>query len=172
MITYPQVLAATKKALIAGPTELVAAITLGGLASLMPSESVVVGGIVMVALLLLDLVTGAAAAWYAGKFDGNVLFRRTVAKMVGYSCSILAVYAVIWGVSQAAALTPTLKRDGVAGAMLTVLSILILHEARSVLINSAQMDLPVLGQLGKWLKRAEKRSVQKLNSVWNNPDTD
>jgi hypothetical protein len=162
MITIHSVTMAAKKALVPGPIEIVAAVTLGGLASLMPAESVVIGGIVMAALLMLDLVTGAASAWYAGKFDGNVLFRRTVAKMVGYSCSILAVYAVIWGVSQAAALTPTLKRDGVAGAMLTVLSILILHEARSVLINSAQMDLPVLGQLGKWLKKAEGKAVKAL----------
>ena len=165
MITVPQVLAAAKKALVASPAEVVAAISLGGLASLMPSESVVVGGIVMGVLLILDLITGASAAWYAGKFDGNVLFRRTVAKIVGYSCSILAVYCVIWGAAQAAAVTPAHRKDGLAGAMLTVLSILILHEARSVLVNSAQMELPVLGQLGRWLKKAEGKAVKALKDV-------
>jgi len=160
---FNSTLNAVKKALHAGPVEFLAAISLGGLSSLMPSESVVAVGVVLCALLILDLFAGATAAVYRKEFDGNKLFMRTVAKFTGYACSVLAIYGAIWAGAQAARVSDSVKGEGVAGAMLILLYLLILHEARSVVINAAKMDLPILRVVGRWLKRQETKAKAALD---------
>jgi phage-related holin len=154
---------AVKKAVHCGPVEFLTVVSLGGLGSLRPSDAVIHYGAVLATLVILDLWAGAMSAIYQKKFDGSKLFMRTVAKITGYSTTLLAVYAVIWAGAQVTTMSSSLKQEGVAGAMLIVISLLILHEARSVVLNAARMDLPVLNVIGRWLKRQETKAKAALD---------
>lgn len=154
--------AVLKVATNATPMEWLVAGFVGVSVSVIPSPTLMSLLAVLGALMVADLLVGSAAAWYERRWDGNQLFRRTVAKMTGYSMSLIALYGVFYASTSVTTGSADLEKNAMEMAFSSVVMLLLLHEARSVVLNSAKMDLPILGHVGKWLQRWERRGIDAL----------
>jgi len=147
----------TKVFLQWSPLAKVASPLVGIFAVLAPTETVTTAGILLGCMVIFDTISGAVRAACNREWDWDLLVRSFLKKTVGYSVSVIAVHFAMSAAGLVITTDQATKQGAGSVAMTLILVVIILHETRSVLVNCAKMNLPILGYIGKLIQKKEKK---------------